>query len=155
MDKDRDGIVSQDDFMEHCRTAGIQAPDLFWADFDRQGRGQITLEEFGAETGQAYLEFRQLLVRRFEHPRCGWNRLFEKGDDLRVYKQHFVAGCAALGYTQDAGRLFELLLPESGRLFLAYDDVWLDLDRSLFAPTANSRDSELPPLPSTVEVNRQ
>lgn len=143
IDKDRNGVASKSDFFEACRIFGLSGGKRLWAELDVTGKGQITLEEFDAETAEMFGEFEDRLVGQFAHPREGWKLLFDTKGLVRCDLAHFVAGCERLGYTQDVARLFKLLQPESSRHTLSFDDVWLDLNRNVCKTTVRDYKSAL------------
>jgi len=144
VDLDRNGIASKKDFFEACRTFGLNGGERLWKEMDLDGKGQITLDEFDAETADMFGEFEDSLMARYAHPREGWKIVFDKTNLLRCDKAHFIEGCEAIGYTQDAARLFKLLQPDSSRHTLSFDDIWLDLNRNIFHTKGKGREYRSP-----------
>lgn len=144
LNRGKTGVVSQKDFAQACRDLGIQGGKKLWAEIDVGSRGQISLEEFDLETAQAFGKFEQCLISQFGHPREGWKEMFDHQGLVRVEKQKFIAGCKLLGYDGDAEQLFHLLIPEHGRTFLTYHDLWLDLNRNTFQLKTAASDVQSP-----------
>lgn len=135
LDLDQNGVVSQADFAEGCRRMGVKSSRL-WKEIDVHKKGQITLQEFHAETAAGLSELEQRLAENFRHPREGWRRVFDKSRSKKCERMAFIDGCKELGLQADAKRLFKLLSPELGRSFLTYDDIWFDLNPNSFETCA-------------------
>merc|ERR1712194_263057 len=142
LNTDKNAVVTQKDFAEGCRRLGMQGSKHLWKELDTEGRGQITLETFDAETAGAFAQFEQCLVSQFAHPRQGWMEVFDPERTTRVEKLAFLKGCQAIQYPGSAPRLFQLLLAEPGRTYICYDELWVDLNRNLF--TTEARDHRSP-----------
>lgn len=134
LDLDCNGVATQADFSEACRRMGMKGTRL-WKEIDVHSKGQITLQEFHAETAAGLSELEQRLRERFRHPREGWRSIFDKTGQKRCDRKAFIEGCKELGVQADAARLFQLLV-ELGRSFLTYDDIWLDLNPNGFETAA-------------------
>merc|ERR1712147_610630 len=102
------------DFAAACQLLGVRQVKQLWKDLDVNKNEQISLIELDPEAGQAFGEFERLLIEKHGSTKEGWYKAFDISKSVRVEKPKFVAQCKALGFTGDATRLFELMIPFPG-----------------------------------------
>lgn len=135
LDVDQNGVVTQRDFATACQTLGVKAVQKIWSEFDKNQDGQISLNEVDPECAALFNSLEELLNEGYGSVKEGWKKVFDREGSLRCDKDKFVSQCKAIGFPGDADKLFRLLRPEAGRAFLAFDDLWINVNINDFKLT--------------------
>lgn len=132
LDSDHNGVVTPADFARICNSLGVQGPVKIFNEIDVNKLGQISLRDMDPECCAYFASLETLLKEKFGSTRKGWKKHFDLDGSLRCDQLKFVTQCRELGLEGDAKRFFKLLRPEPGRPYLAYEDLWLNLDPNGF-----------------------
>lgn len=82
------------------------------------------------ETYKAFKDFENLLIETHGKPQCAWMTRFAidaRGGRYRCDRNRFLKSCQDLGYSKNAGLLFDCLRPEAGvnmKHYLSLADLW-------------------------------
>eukprot|EP00931_Biecheleriopsis_adriatica_P007443 TRINITY_DN108721_c0_g1_i1.p1 TRINITY_DN108721_c0_g1~~TRINITY_DN108721_c0_g1_i1.p1 ORF type:complete len:1204 (+),score=286.18 TRINITY_DN108721_c0_g1_i1:87-3614(+) len=132
LDVDQNGVVTQSDFASACRYLGVKAVHKLWTELDANRNGQISLYEVDPEVAEPFAQLENLMIEKYGSTKKAWAATFNKDKSLRCDQLKFAASLNELGFVGDADRFFKLLKPEPGRPYLAYEDLWLNLDMNDF-----------------------
>eukprot|EP00440_Ansanella_granifera_P041816 gb/GFBE01045337.1/.p1 GENE.gb/GFBE01045337.1/~~gb/GFBE01045337.1/.p1 ORF type:complete len:1196 (+),score=297.39 gb/GFBE01045337.1/:1-3588(+) len=132
LDVDQNGVVTQADFATSCRFLGVKAVGKLWTELDINKNGQISLYELDPEVAEPFAQLENLMIEQYGSTKKAWAATFNKDNSLRCDLHKFCSVLAELGFQGDAERFFKLLKPEPGRPYLAYEDLWLNLDMNDF-----------------------
>eukprot|EP00930_Biecheleria_cincta_P057705 TRINITY_DN43596_c0_g1_i1.p1 TRINITY_DN43596_c0_g1~~TRINITY_DN43596_c0_g1_i1.p1 ORF type:complete len:1195 (-),score=263.57 TRINITY_DN43596_c0_g1_i1:29-3577(-) len=132
LDADNNGVMTQVDFAQACRHLGVMVTRVLWTALAGQ-KDQVGFIDLDPQAAAGFDELEKLLLEQHGSCKVGWRKIFDSGNTLQVDLSKFKSGCEKLGLTCDAAQLFKLLRPEPGRASLAYEDLWVNLDRNTLA----------------------
>jgi len=125
LDSDHNGKLTFNEFCKAVRKLGYGGDlKVLWAQYDRQNKGFIALEDLDPEAHELVSSFLQLLSMRYGDLDTAWRDCFNKDPHGSIDEGELKEACDILGYTHSAHRLFKCMQTTKGRALIT---IW-DLD---------------------------
>jgi len=125
LDVSGDGKLSFSEFCTACRNIGYAGKiKHLWKKLDSDGSGVVTLDELDSEAYHGIELFKALCRKKYGNTLKAWSKALDKDGNEHLDPDEFaerVTTC--LEYPNDPHKLYQWLLPHSGKAFLTLEDV--------------------------------